>query len=148
MAQWYRNTCNAGNTGDSGVIPGLGRSPGGGHGKRFQYSCWEYPMDRESWQATVHAVAELDTIEVTEHAHTCGDIWQCLETFLGSTAEELLLVSSAYRPWLLINIVQCSGQPHIANNYLASNVISATTSCMILSKYIKLSVPLIFSYVK
>ena len=58
---------------------------------------------------------------MTEHAHTCGDIWQCLETFLGSTAEELLLVSSAYRPWLLINIVQSSGQPLSRKNHPAAS---------------------------
>ena len=44
---------NAGPTGDSGLIPGLGRSPGGGKGNRFQYSCLENPMDREAWQDTV-----------------------------------------------------------------------------------------------
>ena len=30
---------NAGDTGDTGLIPGLGRSPGGGHGNPLQYSC-------------------------------------------------------------------------------------------------------------
>ena len=41
---------NAGAAGDSGSIPGLGRSPGGGHGNPFEDSCLENPMDREaSW---------------------------------------------------------------------------------------------------
>ena len=40
---------NAGDTGDSGLIPGLGRSPGGGHGNPFQYSCLENPMYRGTW---------------------------------------------------------------------------------------------------
>ena len=39
---------NAGNTGDTGSIPGLGRSPGGGHGNPHQFSCQENPMDRGS----------------------------------------------------------------------------------------------------
>ena len=39
--------CNAG---DLGLIPGLGRSPGGKHGSPLQYSCLENPMDREAWQ--------------------------------------------------------------------------------------------------
>ena len=39
------------NVGDLGSIPGLGRSPGGGHGNPLQYSCRENPMDREAWQA-------------------------------------------------------------------------------------------------
>ena len=43
------------NAGDAGVslTPGLGRSPGGGHDNRLQYSCLENPMDRATWQATV-----------------------------------------------------------------------------------------------
>ena len=34
------------NAGDMGLIPGLGRSPGGGHGNPLQYSCLENPMDK------------------------------------------------------------------------------------------------------
>jgi len=41
------STCNAGDTGDIGLIPGLGRSPGVGDGNPLQYSCLENPMDRE-----------------------------------------------------------------------------------------------------
>ena len=46
------------NAGHGGLIPGSGRSPGGGHGNPHQYSCLETPMDRGAWQATVHAVAK------------------------------------------------------------------------------------------
>ena len=59
------STCNAGVTGDEGLIPGSGRSLGEGHGNPLQYSCLENPMDRGAWQATVHRVAELDMTEVT-----------------------------------------------------------------------------------
>ena len=38
----------AGNIRDVGSIPGLGRSPGEGHGNPLQYSCLENPMDRGS----------------------------------------------------------------------------------------------------
>ena len=41
------------NVGDLGLIPGLGRSPGEGHGNPIQYSCLENPMDRGAWQAIV-----------------------------------------------------------------------------------------------
>ena len=44
--------------GDVGLIPGLGRSPGGGHGNPLQYACLENPMDRGAWQATVHGFAQ------------------------------------------------------------------------------------------
>ena len=40
---------NAGDIGEPGSIPGLGRSPGGGNGNPLQYSWLEYPMDRGSW---------------------------------------------------------------------------------------------------
>ena len=43
---------------DAGLIPGSGRSPGGGHGNLFWYSCLENPMDRGAWWATVHGVAK------------------------------------------------------------------------------------------
>ena len=39
------------NTGDMGLIPGWGRSPGGRNGNPFQYSCLENPMDRGAWQS-------------------------------------------------------------------------------------------------
>ena len=44
---------NAGDIRDVGLIPGSGRSPGGGHGNPLQYSCLENPMDRGAGQATV-----------------------------------------------------------------------------------------------
>ena len=44
---------------DMGLIPGWGRSSGGGHGNPFQYSCMENPMDRGAWQAMVHEVARV-----------------------------------------------------------------------------------------
>ena len=60
---------NAADTGDVGSIPGLERSPGGGHGNPLQYSCLENPMDRWAWRATVHGVAkELDMTEATKHS--------------------------------------------------------------------------------
>ena len=37
-----------------GLIPGLGRSPGEGHGNPLQDSCLENTMDRGAWRATVH----------------------------------------------------------------------------------------------
>ena len=55
------SACNAGATGDTGSIPGSGRSPGGGHGHPLQYSCLENPMDRAAWWATVHGVAKTWT---------------------------------------------------------------------------------------
>ena len=46
------------NAGDTGLIPGSGRSPGEGNDNLLQYSCLENPMDRGAWQATVHGEAK------------------------------------------------------------------------------------------
>ena len=43
------------------LIPGMGRSPGGGNANPLQYSCLENPMDRGVWRATVHRVAKSQT---------------------------------------------------------------------------------------
>ena len=52
---------NAGDIRDEGLIPGLGRSPGGGHGNPLQYSCLENPMGRGAWQGTVHRDTKSQT---------------------------------------------------------------------------------------
>ena len=52
---------NAGNRRDMSSTPGLGRSPGGGHGNPLQCSCLENLMDRGAWQATVHRVIKSQT---------------------------------------------------------------------------------------
>jgi len=52
---------NAGDVKDAGLIPGLGRSPGGGHSIPVQCCCLENPMDRGAWWATVHRVAKSRT---------------------------------------------------------------------------------------
>ena len=49
---------NAGDTGDSGSVPGLGRYPGGGNGNPLQYSWLENPMDRGVWWAILHRVVK------------------------------------------------------------------------------------------
>ena len=46
---------------DAGLIPGLGRSLGGGNGNPLQYSCLENLMDKGAWQAIVHNVAQSQT---------------------------------------------------------------------------------------
>ena len=52
---------NAGDTGDKGLVPESGGSPGGRNGNPLQYSCLENPMDRGGWRATVHRVAKSRT---------------------------------------------------------------------------------------
>ena len=52
---------NAGDAGDVGLIPWLGRSPGGGNGNTLQYSCLDNLMNRGAWWAAVHEVAKSRT---------------------------------------------------------------------------------------
>ena len=77
LPRWLSGTesaCDAGDTGDSGLIPGLGRSPGGGNGNQLQYACLGNPIDRGAWQATVHGDVALDTAEHTPSTYTCPEI--------------------------------------------------------------------------
>ena len=63
------------NTGDLGLIPGLGRSPGG-HGNHSSVLAWRI-MDRD-WQTTVHGVAESDVTEATEHVRARARVCVCV----------------------------------------------------------------------
>ena len=49
------------NAGDMSLIPGLGRSPGGGNGNPLKYSWLENSMDRGAWRATVQGVTKSQT---------------------------------------------------------------------------------------
>ena len=67
--------CNAGDTRDTGLIPGSGGSPGKGNGNPLQYSFLENPMDKGAWQAIIQGVAksrtQLSETKCTRtHTHT------------------------------------------------------------------------------
>ena len=63
----------AGDLRDAGLIPGLGKSPEGGHGNSLQYSCLENSMDRGAWWSTYSpwGCKELDTTEAIMRVHMC-----------------------------------------------------------------------------
>ena len=74
---------NAGDISDATLIPGSGRSPGGGHGNPLQYSGLENSMDRGAWQPTVSPedCKESDMTEVTawiEHAQAACQVQKSL----------------------------------------------------------------------
>ena len=60
----------AGDARDAVLNPGLGRSPGGGHGNPLQYSCLENPMDKGAWQTIVHRVAKESDMTEQLSMHT------------------------------------------------------------------------------
>ena len=68
---------NAEDVRDAGSVPGLGRSPGRGHGNPLQYSCLENSMDRGAWRSTVHGVTKSQT---RLHTPTCVCVCFCVYT--------------------------------------------------------------------
>ena len=60
------------NVGDTGLLPGLARSPGEGNGNPLRYSCLGNPMNRGAWRATVHGAAELDTTLQLNNNKSCN----------------------------------------------------------------------------
>ena len=62
---------NVGDIKDMGLIPGLGRFSGGGHGNPLQYSWLENPLDGGAGQATVHGVAKSQTRQKRLSTHAC-----------------------------------------------------------------------------
>ena len=84
---WVKNfPASAGDTGDAGSIPVLGRSSGIGNGNPLQYSCLESSMDRGSWWATVHEVAKSQTrlsthtLRLNERDLISFQLYACSET--------------------------------------------------------------------
>ena len=66
MASVVKNPpANAADLRDLASIPGLGRSPEGGHSNLLHYSCLENRMDRGAWWATVCRITELNVTETT-----------------------------------------------------------------------------------
>ena len=79
MAQ--AGACKAGDAGDMGSIPELGRFPGVGNNNSFQYSCLENSMDIGAWWATVHGVAKNQTRLSAHKSSECSPNKTQLLTF-------------------------------------------------------------------
>ena len=91
------STCNVGILGS---IPGLGKSPGGGHGNPLQYSFLRIPMDRGAWRATVHGVAK-SRIRLSDWTkHSTATVRYC--GYLPSTVTWWAL---AYRRYIMLHNV-------------------------------------------
>ena len=66
-------SASAGDLRDMGSIPGLRKSPGGGHDNPFQYSCLENSVDRGGWWAIVHGVTKSQT-RLKGLKHACRNV--------------------------------------------------------------------------
>ena len=72
-------TPNAGDIRDVGLIPGLGRAPGGGHSNPLQCSCLEDPMDRGGLQSTEDAKSQTGLKGLSMHVQALGcGVWGLL----------------------------------------------------------------------
>ena len=81
LPQWLigkESTCSARAAAGVDLIPGSGRSAGGGNGTPLQYSCLENPMDRGAWRAAVHGVAQSQTL--LKRLTTCIIHYYCLNS--------------------------------------------------------------------
>ena len=106
MALEVKNTlANAGDAGDTGSIPGSGRSPGKGNGNPLRYSCLENPMDRGTW-ASVHGVAKSQTRLKQLSAHTSDTALRASVSWSGQ---------SATNDCVLVNVPLLLVQVHVPN---------------------------------
>ena len=86
LSRWLSSKESTGNAGDTGSIPGSGRSPGGENGNPFQCSCLENPVDRGAWWATVHGVIKesytTEQLNNTNRGMRQGRVFQAEEKLL------------------------------------------------------------------
>ena len=94
------SACSAG---DPDLIPGLGRSPGGGNGSPLQYSCWENPTDRGAWPATVHGVTRIGHDLATKPPPR---IYTCMHR----NGEGYWPVSHTEEPWIIYRTLLPRGE--------------------------------------
>ena len=87
--------CQFRSCGDVGLIPELGRSPGGGHDSPLQYSCLKNLMDREAWWAKIHRVTKSQTrlkwLSMFMHSPTyscfrCLCLWCHIQKIIAKTS--------------------------------------------------------------
>ena len=83
---------NAGDWRDEGLIPGSGRSLGGGNGNLLQYSWVINPMDREVWLASVH-----EAVESTLLSDWACNMEQMPKNYLENNRNRLIYVTSSFK---------------------------------------------------
>ena len=113
---WASGKESACNAGDAGLIPGSGRSPGGGHGYPLQYSCLENPMDRRAWQATVHRVANSWTQLRRPSMLSWGFMpWACkiLVPWPGIEPLTLAFKAQSLNSWITQEVASPSTRTHL-----------------------------------
>ena len=121
LPQWLRGkdcACSAGAAEDMGLIPRLGRSPGGGQGNQLQCSCLQNPTDRGAWQATVQGVTQSSSWLKWLSTHTAEyflkNLFSCIyclyKEFLQTNNRKLNILEMGskvmprqFTKWLFVN---------------------------------------------
>ena len=113
-----------------GLIPGSGRSPGGGHGSPLQYCCLENPTDRGAWQATDHGVAKSQTwlsnwacVHRTQHWVLANFSYSCKYKRTSMMALNWLFSTSDGQPY----------SPHLQGSHLLCKLLESSFHCMSLA---------------
>ena len=86
---------NSGDIKNAGSIPGLGKTPGGGHGNPLQYCCLENPMERGAWWAIVHRVAKS---RAQLRRQLCIALWKVNHSTAAAAAKSLQLCPTLCNP--------------------------------------------------
>ena len=97
---------------DLGLIPGLGKSPGGeGMATHYSILAWSIPLDRGAWSVTVHGITELDMTEqlsIAQHIYIYVYVYiPCfLDLFICQKTFELLLCVSYCENFSKKNVIE------------------------------------------
>ena len=105
------STCNAGDAGDSGLIPGSRRSPAGGHGNALQYSGLENPMDRGDWWVRVYGVTKSQAgLKCSTHMHVLDVFPLILLKYVYILKEQFLHKGNVclVLKWIFYGIILCA----------------------------------------
>ena len=118
---------------DAGLIPGSGRSPGGGHSNPLQYSFLENPMDREAWWATVHGVTkswtQLKQVSTTHYIYIPNR--RPLNTSSTGLSESQPSLYPPVRDWSILRR-QRERERKIKDQNVSSEIKSETFICFVL----------------
>jgi len=123
---------------DMGLVPGLGRSPGGGHGNPLQYSYLENPVDRGGWWAAVLGFQRVGHDWMTKHStQLSSSLFLYIFSLLNFSLCSPILLLSLLSIFVIFTLNSLSGRS-LVSTLLTSFwgfVLFLTLECIPLSPY-------------